>query len=202
MVTKTHFPVQSKERAPGYWFCWHEEVSISNHFPVEQGLLLSEVITLPPNVKYRLKKGSALCSSNETQALFLRLWEWLNSKRAWISLSWVAGQSPEFAVLRSMSKRLQPGWLVWRIAEAKATEEGCSCCATGPVSHKSLYPSALQCFYLWNKESVSYRYLSADNVPNTTFPVGSSILSFSQMKKMESREFKWLTQGNSIRVSI
>lgn len=169
---------------------------------MEPGLLLSEVITLPQNVKYRVKKGSTLCSANEIQALFLSLWKWLNSKRTWTSLSWVAGQSSEFAVLWSISVRLQPGWLVWRIAEAKAVEAGYSCCATGPVSDKSLYPAALQFFYLWNKESISCRCLRADNVPNTTFQVSSSILSCSQMKKMEFREFKWLTQGYSIRVSI
>lgn len=38
-------------------FRGHEEVSISNHFPMEPGSLLSEVVTLSQKVKYRLKKG-------------------------------------------------------------------------------------------------------------------------------------------------
>ena len=56
VVTETHFPMQSKER-PLLGLFPQAQVSISNHFPMEPGLLLSEVATLPQKVKYRLKKG-------------------------------------------------------------------------------------------------------------------------------------------------
>ena len=84
-----------------------------------------------------------------------------------------------------------------RILEANAMEAGQSCSATGPVSEaKSLYLSTFQYPYLWSKGSVTYHDLSVDNGPSTTFH-GIITLSFSQMKKMGFREFKWLIQGKS-----
>lgn len=94
------------------------------------------------------------------------------------------------------SERLQQGWLAWSVADSKG--RGAWLSLPYPLPQVRQLSSPLRASVsLPVKYEISYHYLSAYDVPNTTSELSISF-PFSELKKLEFRGYKSPTHGTQL----